>query len=56
MEVHNHGHHLWVPGILHTSRDLLIFVEEAAEPVSSEHVNGRAGGSRGVVHGRPLVQ
>ena len=24
-----------------TSRDLLIFVEEAAEPVSSGHVNGR---------------
>jgi uncharacterized protein YndB with AHSA1/START domain len=39
-----------------TSRDVHVLVEEAAEPLSSEHVNGRAGGSRGVVHGRALVQ
>ena len=39
-----------------TSRDLHVLVEEAAEPVSSEHVDRWPGGSRGVVHGRALMQ
>ena len=29
---------LWVPETLHTSRDLLIFVEESTEPVASADV------------------
>ena len=39
-----------------TSRDLHVLVEEAAEPVSSEHVDRWPGGSRGVVYGRALMQ
>ena len=39
-----------------TSRDLHVLVEEAAEPVSSEHVDRWPGGSRAVVHGRALMQ
>jgi hypothetical protein len=33
-----------------------VLVEEAAEPVSPEDVDGGAGGSRGVAHGRALMQ
>jgi hypothetical protein len=39
-----------------TSRDVHVFVEEATEPVSSEDVDGCAGGSRGVARGRALMQ
>ena len=38
------------------SRDLHVLVEEAAEPVSSEHVDGRAGWSWGVARRRVLMQ
>jgi hypothetical protein len=31
---------LWVPGILHTSRDLLILVNQPAEPVASSNPSG----------------
>ena len=39
-----------------TSCDVHVLVEEAAEPVSPEDVDGGAGGSRGVAHGRALMQ
>ena len=39
-----------------TSRDLDVLVEEAAEPVSSENVDRRDGGSPGVALGRALMQ
>jgi hypothetical protein len=39
-----------------TSRDLHVLVEEAAKPVSSKHMDGRFGGSRGVIYGRALMQ
>jgi hypothetical protein len=38
-----------------TSCDVRVLVEEAAEPVSPEDVDGGAGGSRGVAHGRALM-
>jgi len=38
------------------SCDLDVLVEEAAKPVSSKHVDGCFGGSRGVIYGRALMQ
>jgi hypothetical protein len=38
------------------SRDLHVLVEKAAEPISSEHVDGRAGWSCGVARRRVLLQ
>ena len=39
-----------------TSCDLHVFVDEAAEPVSSEWPDGRLGTWRSVARGRPLMQ
>ena len=47
---------LWVPRTLVTSCDLHVLVDEAAEPVSSEHADGRPGAWRGVACGRALIQ
>jgi hypothetical protein len=39
-----------------TSRDLQVFVNEAAEPVSSEDADARSGTRRGAPGGRALIQ
>jgi hypothetical protein len=45
---------LWVPRTL--SFDLHVLVYEAAEPVSSEHADGRTGTWRVAACGRALIQ
>ena len=46
---------VWVPGILHTSRDLLILVNQPPEPVASSEVGEVGPGGLGVV-GRGLAE
>ena len=50
------GRSLWVPRTRVTSCDLHVLVNEAAEPVSSQWPDGRAGGRGSAACGRVLIE